>query len=279
MQWADYGQMGAGDVELSMADVAFTVAAPSESPEVAALYASLSESSITRRFMVTMSPEALVLAASWNAASDITVLLARTGGHLVGEGRYERAATGDYEFAITVADAHHRKGIGTGLLRQLQQHARGRGIPTLRASVRGDNIAMIQLLRAVGCALVEPVDESGLVVEIATDSGMPGWPAEGTAPRVLIESGAAWDDPATAELRDRGFEVRRCLGPKRDDEQTCPLITEGSCRLVEGAQYVACLLPTQDPNAVEVAQHHERSANPHVVARSIREWAAVAASL
>jgi RimJ/RimL family protein N-acetyltransferase len=279
MQRADYGEMGAGDVEPSLAEVAFTVAAPSESPEVAALYASLSESSITRRFMVTMSPEALALAAHWNAASDITVVLARIGGRLVGEGRYERAATGDYEFAITVADAHHRKGIGTGLLRQLQQHACARDIPTLRAAVRGDNVAMIQLLRAVGCALVEPVDESGLVVEIATDSGMPAWPAEGTAPRVLIESSAAWDDPATAELRDRGFEVRRCLGPKRDDKQTCPLITEGSCRLVDGAQYVACLLPTQDPNSVEVARHHERSANPHVVARSIREWAAVAASL
>ena len=75
------------------------------------------------------------------------------------------------------------------------------------------------------------------------------------------------------------LDLTSLLGPKRDDEQTCPLITEGSCRLVEGAQYVACLLPTQDPNAVEVAQHHERSANPHVVARSIREWAAVAASL
>jgi hypothetical protein len=69
------------------------------------------------------------------------------------------------------------------------------------------------------------------------------WPVQGGKPRVLIENPDGADLWAHADvLREAGYDVAVCGGPAaetEDHERTvCPLVTEGRCPLVDGADVV-----------------------------------------
>lgn len=250
----------------------FRRATPADVPGIVGLYSCLSTESLHMRFSCAMSSAALAAAAALGPDRRTVSLLAVAGERIVAEGRYLPLVDGGYEFGMTVADDWQHHGIGRRLLDLLREDAGDRGIPTLRAMVRPDNRPMLALLREVGCAIVAPVDEWEVVVEVACDDGMPGWPGARTGRRVLVESGALWDDPATAAMRAAGFEIRQCLGPRRGPAQTCPLLTLGRCRLAEGADMLACLLPSHDANAREVAEAHRARRRDRLVATSVEGW-------
>lgn len=77
-----------------------------------------------------------------------------------------------------------------------------------------------------------------------SDDVHPGeWPEQSSKPRVLIENPDGAELWAHAEvLREAGYDVAMCGGPtpKTEDHAhtTCPLVTEGRCPLVEGADVV-----------------------------------------
>lgn len=250
----------------------FRRATPADVPGIVGLYSCLSSESLHMRFSCAMSSTALAAAAALGPDGRTVALLAVVGERIVAEGRYLPLADGGYEFGITVADDWQHRGLGRRLLDLLREDAGDRGIPVLRAMVRPDNHPMLALLREVGCAVVAPVDEWEVVVEVSCDEGMPGWPDPRTGRRILVESGALWDDPATAAMRAAGFEIRQCLGPRRGPVQTCPLLRLGRCRLAEDADVLACLLPHRDANGRAVAEAHKARRRERLVATSVEEW-------
>jgi RimJ/RimL family protein N-acetyltransferase len=71
--------------------------------------------------------------------------------HIMGVARYDRAPGTDVaEVAVAVVDEAQRKGLGSGLLRELARIARGHGIRQLSAIVLPENTAMIGLVRHLG---------------------------------------------------------------------------------------------------------------------------------
>jgi acetyltransferase len=71
---------------------------------------------------------------------------------LLGDARYVRDADAAAEFAVVVADAWQRNGIGTVLLDALLRQAHGAGIVRLHGITLATNQAMQQLARKLGFA-------------------------------------------------------------------------------------------------------------------------------
>jgi GNAT superfamily N-acetyltransferase len=80
------------------------------------------------------------------------VALAREIGleRIVGVARYVMESPDDTDFAIVVADAWQRRGLGRELMRQLIEAARSHGIRTLSGMTLSTNHAMISLAREFG---------------------------------------------------------------------------------------------------------------------------------
>jgi GNAT superfamily N-acetyltransferase len=89
----------------------------------------------------------------------VALLPDRPEPHGVGVGRYVRDATDPdvAEVAVTVVDAHQRRGIGTLLTRALAERARECGIRSFVSYVRWENAAAIDGLVAAG-ARAEPAE-------------------------------------------------------------------------------------------------------------------------
>ena len=133
-----------------------------------------------RDMHATMSPENLYLrffGVSRSAAEgearrvcrepgpDHGALLAILAGQVVGCGSYEVAGDGSRsaEVAMAVADAMHRRGVGTLLLEHLVSLARGQGVRTFVAETLSENALMMQVFADAGLgvhrALVDGVYE------------------------------------------------------------------------------------------------------------------------
>lgn len=72
---------------------------------------------------------------------------------LLAEARYVIEGAGAAEFAVSVADAWRRLGLGAALLRRLAAHARACGVTLLYGAVLPDNAAMLGLAQALGAEL------------------------------------------------------------------------------------------------------------------------------
>lgn len=92
-----------------------------------------------------------------------------TQARLLGVARYVRDEAGrSAEFAVVVADAWQRKGIGTMLLQALQGHARAAGLANLHGITLASNLAMQNLGRKLGFAQrAEPGDATVRQIEKA----------------------------------------------------------------------------------------------------------------
>jgi GNAT superfamily N-acetyltransferase len=235
-------------------------------PAIAALYRSLSPHSARMRFSCPLPEERVVSTAA--LGPDVFGVVGLHGDRVVGEAR---CCCGDEvpEMAVTVADDHQGFGLGPRLLRALRTAARDRGFERLSAVVRTDNRDMIRVLQKIGCVIVEPVRDGVVIFEIATDELMPGWGEPDGRRRVLVESSTLFDDAATEELREAGYDVRRCF-VGRKGTRPCPLLRLGRCRLAEGADVVACLLPQADEEGRAIAARH--AAGHRLGATSMAGW-------
>lgn len=80
-------------------------------------------------------------------------LVALAGDEIVGVGRYAPDPEGRCaEFALVVADAWQRKGLGRQLLERLLAAARSAGYPCLCGRILEDNRGMLELARRLGFA-------------------------------------------------------------------------------------------------------------------------------
>ena len=90
-------------------------------------------------------------------------------GRGIGVARYVRDTNdpASAEAAVTVADDWHGRGLGSALLREIAEHARGEGIERFTAYVLARNEDMIDILFRLGPAKV--VDRSNGTVQIAAE--------------------------------------------------------------------------------------------------------------
>jgi hypothetical protein len=107
---------------------------------------------------------------------------------------------------------------------------------------------MLGLLRRRGGVTIERESEHEVGILVGTATGAPPWP---TAPdrgrRVLVEAtGGRWS--GERRLREAGFQVAVCSGPtSRSPGDPCPLLVGEPCALVDGADVVVHLLPSDEP--------------------------------
>ena len=222
-------------------------------PAIVELYRGLSPCSQRMRFSTSLSDDVLARAAHLDDRFDAVIAL--SDGRVCGEARLQLNPVSEHEFAITVADDVQGRGIGRALLDALRGRASERGIVRLRALVRSDNVRMLTLLRRAGAAIVL-VSAGDLILDVASDRQMPGWPRGSTATKVLIEAPGMVERRITAMLRSAGYDVRQCEGPSSGRREPCPLLAAGHCRLAEESDAIICLLREDDPESRAVVSTH-----------------------
>jgi GNAT superfamily N-acetyltransferase len=109
-------------------------------------------------------------------------LIAQTRVHgVIGEARYALSPDRiDCEFALSVAEGWHGKGVGTLLLDDLESRARSLGAHHLVGDVLRTNAAMQALARKAGFAMAAVPGDAKLV-RIVKDLGRPALPCEVSA--------------------------------------------------------------------------------------------------
>ncbi len=210
------------------------LAGAADVPAIARLYGDLSPAAFRSRFQGGQPTPALVarLAGLSEPAGTVCVVAGTLAepGPLAAEARYVPLGEGTAELALTVRDDYQGAGLGRTLLGELAERAPASRIERLRAVVSLSNTAMLHLLAPYGWVLAEPTDEySTACLEISATGGMPGWPADVTGRRVLVEQRGWFETSQVAGLRAAGDDVRHCHGPGRAAGRTCPLVTSGRC--------------------------------------------------
>ena len=242
-------------------EVLLRAAGPADVPAIAALYAGLSDESLRSRFNGPCAPSLLTRLAQVGPPSGAEAILAAATdvpGDLAGEARYVPCGAGVAELAITVLDAYQGTGLGQVLLAALAARARDAGIGRLSAMVSLSNAPMLRLLEPYGWVLAAPTDVATASLEISAQGGAPGWPEGEPGRRVLVEQRSWFDGALVTRLRSAGDQVRVCLGPRSATGRSCPLVTEGSCRLAEDADLIVPLLPDEDGDSAQVLDAHLR---------------------
>ena len=122
---------------------------------IAALFGRLSERSRARRFCGAKPRLSdLELAQLARVDTDHHVLVGYVDGDTEPAGIVRIARDGKAaEIAFAVADAHQGRGIGSTLVRELVADARAAGVRELVATVCGDNLPAVSLLRRVASSL------------------------------------------------------------------------------------------------------------------------------
>jgi GNAT superfamily N-acetyltransferase len=85
-------------------------------------------------------------------------------GDGLGTARYVRSTADptEAEFAVTVVDDHHRRGLATAMLDVLSDHARRNGIERFTAVMLAENRPIQELIRQRGGSVV-PTDDPTIV--------------------------------------------------------------------------------------------------------------------
>jgi GNAT superfamily N-acetyltransferase len=127
-------------------------------PLLADFFARLSPRSRYQRFFTGMPPKlpSRILDALSDVDGDRHVgLLAVRGDRILGTARYLRRADAPHvaDVAFTVADELHGRGLGHALMRELQAHARRRGITRFAFDALATNDAALTVARALGASL------------------------------------------------------------------------------------------------------------------------------
>jgi len=130
----------------------------------------------------------------------IAIIVDRGQARLLGVARYVRDADNrGAEFAIVVADAWERKGVGSLLLRTLLQHAHAAGIARVHGITLATNQAMQDLARSLGFVQrPDPQDATVREVAITLANRDPA-----VSPSAAYFGGAAANDEGTARFSPR----------------------------------------------------------------------------
>lgn len=181
---------------------------------------------------------------------------ADAAGRLVAEAGYTLLPNGNGEFEITVA--HDWQGwLGPYLLDALVDEAAARGVPNLEADILTENRPMLAVVFDRGCVALDHDDFTVVRVAVSTGAGVPTWAGRKTRPRALVEApGGRWR--AEDALREAGFEVAICPGPRAGREGRCPLLGGRPCPLVAEADVVIDALRPDDPAAERLLDAHRR---------------------
>jgi len=237
-------------------------AGPEDTQAIARLFTGLSQESSRSRFHGGLiSPAVASRLARVDPSTGMACLVAAVPGEpgrLVAEGRYVPVDGEVAELGITILDEYQGAGLGRILLAELAEGAGRAGYARLRALVNLGNGAMLHLLEPYGWVRAEETDFSVACLEISASGGMPGFPAGSAGRRVLVEQRGWHDARAVAALRQAGYEVRVCAGPRLRTGRPCPLVASGRCRLAEEADLIAPMLPAEDPDCAPVLAAHRR---------------------
>jgi GNAT superfamily N-acetyltransferase len=165
-------------------------AGPGDVAAITRLYLDLSAGSFLRRFHGGQPAPAQV--ARWAVLGSGTACIVAASPAdpdcLAAEARYVPVGAGTAELALTVADGYQGAGLGRVLLEALVQRARAGGLQRLRATVLLSNKPMLRLLQRHGWALADATEDFSVTcLEISAAGGMPGWPAQPTSRRVLVD--------------------------------------------------------------------------------------------
>jgi acetyltransferase len=102
---------------------------------------------------------------SKNAVALIVLCSGKTGEEEIGVARYvidpDRA---NCEFAIVVADAWQKRGIGTRLMNALIKHLQVSGIKQISGSVLKSNSAMLKFIKQIGFEETDTPDDPSTVL-------------------------------------------------------------------------------------------------------------------
>jgi acetyltransferase len=143
---------------------------PEDEGMLIAFHRTLSESSVRERYLAPLlldqrtTHERLIRVCFSDYDRDIPLVVEHrtTGGatEIVAVGRLgRRVGRDDAEFAILVADAWQRRGLGTELLRRILDVARAERIPRVFATMLTDNSAMMRIAARLGFTVrAEPGD-------------------------------------------------------------------------------------------------------------------------
>jgi acetyltransferase len=123
------------------------------------------------RFMQTMqelSPTMLVRLTQIDYDREMALIatVEREGEEVeLGVARYAINPDGrTCEFAIVIADAWRRKGIGSRLMTQLMEAAKARGIKTMEGEILSNNTNMVSLVRHLGFTIHTSPEDPGLKI-------------------------------------------------------------------------------------------------------------------
>lgn len=82
----------------------------------------------------------------------------------------------------------------------------------------------------------------------SSDAVLPAWPTSDVRPRVVVEhEDPVWRWAAAGLLEDAGYQVLGCGGPHELTDGGCPMVAEGRCTLIDGADVVINGLGVRDP--------------------------------
>jgi GNAT superfamily N-acetyltransferase len=156
--------------------IAIRVVRPQDAVALQGYFRGLSSESRYRRFLGALSElsaKQLARLTEMNGPDEMAVLafakVPDPSSYLVGEAVLATVpGSTRSEFALSVADAWQRKGIGAALVANLECRARMRGARYLYGDVLRTNFAMKNLARKTGYALRSPFTDARLI-EIVKD--------------------------------------------------------------------------------------------------------------
>jgi GNAT superfamily N-acetyltransferase len=149
---------------------------------LADFFARLSPRSRYQRFFTGMPPK--LPSRMLDTLSDVdgdrhVGLVAVGGGRILGTARYLRRADAPAvaDIAFTVADEVHGRGLGGLLMRELQAHARPRGIKRFVFDVLATNDAALAVARSLGATLTRNGTTVDGVIYIESGAETPSRPS------------------------------------------------------------------------------------------------------
>ena len=137
-------------VAVSGRPVVLRLLEPDERDLICRFYRRLSLETVYRRFMSPVVPPAENLVRRLMNVDHCRheALIALDSEGVAGVARYAPYGSGRSEVAIVVADAWHREGLGTLLMRRLGHIARARGIEGFHATLLAENRGAQAFLRS-----------------------------------------------------------------------------------------------------------------------------------
>jgi RimJ/RimL family protein N-acetyltransferase len=233
-----------------------------------AFYAGLSEDARRFRFFSHWRVDRATAARFADVDDDVTGGLVVVEGSaddspIIGDARWTDGHSGVAEMAMAITDGYQGAGLGRFLLAELCVAARAHGIDTFTASVLADNSRMARLLRSWGFAIVGHDDTDVVHLAMSTSGPVPSWWPEGDGARVLIEGRGWLGRLDEQELRERGYRVAICPGPRQHGASGgCPMLEAKRCPLVDTADVVVFALPLDVGHSRALLHEHQRGDGP-----------------